>query len=84
MSDERDGKARVFEPDEIDEAGRFLEKAIISIDVAARPMGAAVTGLIVSVNGEAPLREVHRHLVVSPTVLGEAMHEDHHARGLRR
>ena len=55
-----------------DEAAyQAIVDAIEAIDVSPRPGGPAVACLVVGMDREAPLREVHRHLVVAAGVLDE-------------
>lgn len=81
---QRERPPRMLRADDLAEADDLLGQPRESIHVPTRPDGPAVAGLVVGMYREAPLGEMHRHLVVAPRVLGEAVHEHEHAVGLRR
>ena len=74
----------MVERDELDEACKFLDQSVDSIDMPAWAGRPTMTRLVVPVYGKAAFGEIHRHLVISAGVFGESVNEHHHAGRLGR
>ena len=74
----------MVEADQLDETCDLFRQPVEAIDVPPHPGGPAVARLVVGVDREAPLREVHRHLVVTAGVLAVAVDVHNHLLHFRR
>ena len=69
------GSSGMLAANDVEERLEIVEQLAEAGDVAARALGAAVTALVVGVDGAVARREPGADVVVATAVLGEAVHE---------